>query len=267
MLTVQQTFQCEHPVALVTGSGSPRVGHHIVRRLAALGCSVAIHAKSNRSSAEALAAQLRDAGCDAMVAQADLANPDAVGHLMSLLLSQFSRLDIVVNSAAIWEPKALEDVAAEDLLHYFKVNSLGSFLVAQAAGFQMVKQPQGGAIINISDWATSRPYLDHAAYFPSKGAVEAMTRSLAVELAHRNPNIRVNCIQPGPVLLSEGIAESTRQKLADSTLLKRIGSPDDIAHAVEFLAVNRFVTGVVLPIDGGRTIFANDGLQTGLNTG
>ena len=94
-----------------------------------------------------------------------------------------------------------------------------------------------------------------------------MTRSLAVELASRNRSVRVNCVQPGPVLLADDVSDSVRQKVSASTLVGRIGTADHIAHAVQFLCENDFVTGVCLPVDGGRRIFAPDGLQVGLNLG
>jgi NAD(P)-dependent dehydrogenase (short-subunit alcohol dehydrogenase family) len=149
---------------------------------------------------------------------------------------------------------------------YFEINTIGSFLCARAAGAQMANQPTGGAIINIGDWATVRPYHDHAAYFPSKGAIEVMTRSLAVELSQRNSRIRVNCIQPGPVLLASDVDENRAEMIANSTLVGRVGTGQHIAHAVQFLCENDFVTGVCLPVDGGRTIYARDGLQTELET-
>ena len=144
---------------------------------------------------------------------------------------------------------------------------MNDIVEARAAGLLMVDQPSGGCIVNISDWATIRPYLDHAAYFPSKGSVEVMTRSLAVELAQRNPRIRVNCIQPGPVLLADDVSEEDVHRIASSTLVRRIGTPQHLATTVQFLCENDFVTGVCLPVDGGRSIFAPDGLQVGLNLG
>ena len=132
---------------------------------------------------------------------------------------------------------------------------------------QMVTQATGGSIINLGDWATVRPYLDHAAYFPSKGAVETMTRSLAVELGQRNQRIRVNCIQPGPVLLGEEATQDFAAKMATCTLAGRMGTPEHIAHAAQFLCENDFVTGICLPVDGGRSVFAPDGIQSGLNSG
>ncbi len=262
-----KTFQCDHPVALVTGSGSPRVGRAIVVHLASLGCKVALHAHTSIPEVQQVADELRTNGTDAVVTGGDLRDPDAVAAIVDQVVAAFGRIDILVNSAAIWSPMRLEDVTAAELRNYFDVNAVGTFIVARTAGLQMVSQPSGGAIVNLGDWATVRPYMDHAAYFPSKGAIETMTRSLAVELGVRNPRVRVNCIQPGPVLLAADVDADKRQKIAESVLLKKVGTAEQIAHAVQFLCENDFVTGVTLPVDGGRTIYANDGLQSGLNTG
>lgn len=264
---LRQTFQCDHPVALVTGSGSPRVGRAIAVHLASLGCRVALHANTSGTEARKTADELCDRGIDAIVTVGDLRDPNAVSAIINQVVTTFGRIDILVNSAAIWSPTPLEEITSDELRNYFDVNAIGTFLTARAAGLQMVSQPSGGCIINLGDWATVRPYLDHAAYFPSKGAVETMTRSLAVELGSRNPRVRVNCIQPGPVLLANDVDEDKRKKIADSVLLKRVGSADQIAHAVQFLCENDFITGVTLPVDGGRSIYANDGMQSGLNTG
>lgn len=262
-----KTFQCDHPVALVTGSGSRRVGRAIALHLASLGCRIALHANTSQTELEHAADEVRSAGSDVIATLADLRDSQAVTSMVNRVVSSFGRLDILVNSAAIWSPNRLEDVTADELRNYFDVNAVGSFITARAAGMQMVSQASGGCIINLGDWATVRPYLDHAAYFPSKGAVEAMTRSLAVELAARNRRVRVNCIQPGPVLLASDVDDEKRRRIADSVLLGQVGTAQQVAHAVQFLCENDFVTGVTLPVDGGRSIFANDGLQTGLNTG
>ncbi len=264
---LQSTFDCDSPVALVTGSGAPRVGRAIAVHLASLGCRIALHAHTSTASAEQAAERLQDEHHEALVVSGDLQDAAAVQSMIDEVAVTFGRIDILINSAAIWAPLPLEQVTAEELRRYFDINAVGSFLAARAAGLRMVRQPSGGAIINIGDWATARPYLDHAAYFPSKGAIETMTRSLAVELGHRNGRVRVNCIQPGPVLLAEDIDEAKRERIASSMLLKRIGTAEQIAHAAQFLCENDFVTGVTLRVDGGRTIYADDGLQAGLNTG
>lgn len=254
-------------VALVTGSGAPRVGNAIARHLATLGYHLALHANTSTDEAEQTAAELRRAGTEVIVVQGAIDDADRVEAMIDEVVDAWSRIDVLVNSAAIWSPQRLEEVKAEDLRHYFDVNAVGTFIASRAAGLRMTRQETGGAIVNIGDWALVRPYLDHAAYFPSKAAVEAITRSLAVELAERNRRVRVNCIHPGPVLLADSISDERRRAVQESTLLKRVGTPQHIAHAVQFLIENDFVTGVALPVDGGRTIYANDPLQTGLRTG
>jgi pteridine reductase len=118
----------------------------------------------------------------------------------------------------------------------------------------MAGQPEGGAIVTIGDWAIARPYPDYAAYFASKGAIPAVTACLAVELARRNPAVRVNCILPGPVMLPENLPEHEVKGAVAGTLLKRPGRPENVAQAVIFLVENDYVTGICLPVDGGRTI-------------
>ena len=135
---------------------------------------------------------------------------------------------------------------------------MGTFLCCQQAGLVMTKQPEGGLIVNIGDWAEARPYLDYAAYFPSKGAVNAITRCMAVELGTRNPNVRVNAILPGPVMLPPDLPDAEKQHAINATLVKREGSPNNIAQAVLSFLDNDFITGVLLPVDGGRTIYAPD---------
>jgi len=264
---LQSTFGCDHPVALITGSGAPRVGRAIAEHLASLGCRIALHANRSTAEAQSAAEQLQQRYQETLVVSGDLQDAADVDAMVQQVTDAFGRVDILVNSAAIWSPLPLEQVTAEALRRYFDINAVGSFLLAKAAGLIMVQQPCGGVIINISDWATVRPYLDHAAYFPSKGAIETMTRSLAVELGRRNGRVRVNCIQPGPVLLADEIDEAKRNRLTSSMLLGRIGTPHEVAHAAQFLCENAFVTGVLLPVDGGRSIYADDGLQDGFNTG
>lgn len=261
MKTLQQLFDSENPVAFVTGSGSRRVGNAIAKRLAARGFRIVLHYNRSADSAGQTAEELEADGAEVLVVQGAIENESDVQRMHHEIDDRFARLDVLVNSAAVWSPKRLEDVSAEDVRQYMEINTLGSFLMAQAAGRRMVQQATGGAIVNIGDWAIARPYMDHAAYFPSKGAIPAMTRSLAVELGERNRNIRVNAILPGPVMLGSDLSDDMVQANEASTLLKRVGSPEHVAHAVEFLVENDFVTGICLPVDGGRTIYAGDPMQ------
>jgi len=241
-------------VALVTGAGKRRVGNVVARVLAERGYAVAVHYNRSADEARATVGELRRGGTEAECYQADVADEDQVARLFAQVKDRFGRLDALVTAAAVWEPKPLEEVAAADVRRQFDVNALGTFLCCQQAGRIMVEQPEGGAIVTIGDWATERPYLNYAAYFPSKGAIPAMTRSFAVELAERNPNVRVNAILPGPVMVPEEVGEHERRGVVAGTLVERLGTPEHVAHAVVFLLENDFVTGVCIPVDGGRTI-------------
>ncbi|MCI0360444.1 MAG: SDR family oxidoreductase [Planctomycetaceae bacterium] len=245
-------------VALVTGSGKRRVGWHVAQALATRGYAVAIHYHRSSADADQTVAELRSAGCDAASFQADLANEGAVGDLVQRTVEHFGRIDVLVNAAAIWVRKQLEAITAADVARHFEINTQGSFLTSLHAGLAMVKQKEGGSIINIGDWAIVRPYLGFAAYFPSKGAIPAMTRSLAVELGTRNPNVRVNAILPGPVMLPDDLPAAERDQAINATLVKREGRPEHVALAVLHFIDNDFLTGVCLPVDGGRSIYAGD---------
>lgn len=268
MSLLKTVFDCDSPVALVTGSGAPRVGRAIAIELARHGCRIALHAHTSVDEAANVAQFLHDEiGVESIVTSGAIDQDGVPERLVADTVDAFGRLDILVNSAAIWSPTPINQISREQIRRYFEVNTIGAFLCARAAGDVMAQQPRGGSIVNLGDWATVRPYLDHAAYFPSKGAIDVMTRSLAVELAVRNSAIRVNCVKPGPVLLADEVPDQQRLKLCGSTLTGQIGTAEHVAHAVRFLCENSFVNGVCLPVDGGRSIYAPDGLQVGENTG
>lgn len=245
-----------HKVALVTGSGKRRVGSVVAEALARHGYAVAVHFRTSETEAEETATQLRTHGVEVATFQADLTDEVAVRRLVAEVVARFGRVDVLVNCAAIWKSKPLEDVTADDVKAHFNANALGTFLMCQHVGLQMVSQPDGGVVINIGDWAEVRPYLKYAAYFPSKGAVTAITKTLAVELGTRNPKVRVNQISPGPVMLPPDLPEAEKRHAINATLVKREGSPEHVAAAVLSLVGNDFMTGVVLPVDGGRSVFA-----------
>ena len=213
----------EPKIALVTGSGKRRVGAHVA----------------------------------ATPVQADLADEVAVRRMVKEILDRFGRIDALVNCAAIWNRKRLEDVTAADVRAHFDANLLGTFLTCQHVGLLMVKQQSGGCIVNLGDWADVRPYRDYAAYFPSKAAIPGLTRVFAVELGTRNPRVRVNAILPGPVMLPPELSEEEKEQAVAGTLVNREGSPAHIAAAVLHFIDNDFVTGACLPVDGGRSVFAN----------
>lgn len=244
------------PVALITGSGRRRVGSVVARSLAERGYSIALHYHSSGQEAQQAAREIRDLGVNCQAIRANVADEGDVNRMFDQLLQQFGRLDVLVTTASIWEATKLEEVSADDVRRNFDVNTLGTFLCARRAGLAMCRQEEGGAIITVGDWAVQRPYLDHIAYFISKGAISTLTVTLAVELAHRNPKVRVNCILPGPVMFPPDAGEDERQHLIESTLTKNANCPESIAQTVAFLIDNNFITGVTLPVDGGRSIYA-----------
>lgn len=248
----------EPRVALVTGSGRRRVGNIVARALADRGYALGLHYHTSAASADATVRELEARGVACAAFRADVGEETDVDRMFDDLLARFGRLDVLVTTASIWETTPLEQVTAADLRRSFAANTLGTFLCARRAGLIMAGQETGGVIITIGDWAIQRPYLDHSPYFVSKGAIPTLTHVLAVELAHRNPRVRVNCIHPGPVLFPPDSSEAERQEMIESTLVKTANCPESIAHAVQFLIDDPFVTGVCLPVDGGRTFFAGE---------
>ncbi len=246
------------PTAIITGSAKRRLGWHVADALGRRGYSLVIHYNSSAAEAEAAVKEFASRGISAICLKADLANEQQVRQLVSRTLEKFGRVDCLVNCAAAWKSKRLEDITAADVRGYIDANTLGTFLCCQHAGLAMVKQPEGGNIITFGDWAIERPYLNYAAYFPSKGAIPTLTRTLAVELGTRNPNVRVNCILPGPVMLPPDFPQAERDAAINATLVKREGRPENVVQAVLHFIDNDFLTGVCLPVDGGRTIYSPD---------
>ena len=244
----------EKRVALITGAGKRRVGNVVAEMLAAKGFAVALHYRSSADAARQTVQRMRQRGVDAEMFQADVAEEADVVRMFREVAARFGRLDALVTAAAVWEPKPLEQTTADDLRRQFDVNAVGTFLCCREAGLVMVEQPQGGAIVTIGDWAVARPYTGYASYLVSKGAIATLTRTLAVELAARNPAVRVNCILPGPVMPPDDLTPEERRRAIEATLVRRLGTPEHVGHAVLFLVENDFVTGACIPVDGGRTI-------------
>lgn len=249
-------FGTEQPVAFITGSASPRVGRRIAEYLFAQNFAVMLHSHEPSSDADDYVSQLRQQGYAAHMVVGRVEEEVQVADWRDTIINEFGRIDVLVNSAAIWDPIPLEEIGEQDWLEYFRVNTLGTALCCRHFGLAMAEQASGGALVNIGDWAVARPYRDFSAYFTSKGSLITLTQTLAVELATRNPQVRVNAVLPGPVKFADGISDDRRQQIINDCLLRREGTADDVAQAVVFLATQPFITGVALPVDGGRTIYA-----------
>jgi pteridine reductase len=241
-------------VALITGAGRHRVGSVIATMLAGRGFQVALGYHRSAEAVRETVEKLTQQGVRAEAFQADVSVEAEVDRLFDEVATRFGRLDVLVTAAAIWEPKPLEQVTAADVRRHFEINALGTFLCCRRGGLIMAGQPEGGAIVTVGDWAIERPYPDSAAYMASKGAIPTITRTMAVELARRNPAVRVNCVMPGPVMLPPDLPAEEARKAIGATLVRRQGRPEHVGQAVIFLVENDFVTGACLPVDGGRTI-------------
>lgn len=228
-------------IALVTG-GAVRVGRAICESLAEAGYTIAVH--YHRSSDEAAA--LRRARQGFTFHQADLSKVRGVSKLVASVVARHGRIDVLVNSAAIFYPSPVGKTteAQWDALH--ALNLKAPYFLAQAARPHM---PKGASIVNITDVSGPEPLPAYIPYALTKAGLTAMTSGLARELA---PRIRVNAVAPGPVLLPTWYDKAERRRSIERTLLKREGTPEDVARAVRFLVENDFITGAVLPVDGGR---------------
>jgi pteridine reductase len=234
------------PVALVTGAGK-RVGQAIAERLATTGRAVAVHYHTSRDGAADTVDRIVTAGGHAQMFQADLSAPEGPVELVAAVIAAFGRLDVLVNSAASWLRAPFGQVTAAQLDASFATNVRAPFLVSQAAAVHLAATR--GVIINIADhlaYDWESPYLAHGVV---KGAVESFTRGLASVLA---PDVRVNAVAPGVVLLPEGTSAAVATRLAGETPLGRLGTPEDIASAVCWLADAPYVTGELVHVDGGR---------------
>ena len=235
-------------VALVTG-GAVRVGRATALRLARDGLDVAITYRHSRQEAESVVKQIEDIGVRGAMIEVDLEDPDQVAMLPARAAERLSRLDVVVNNASGFHASPLGGVTVEEWDRLFAVNTRAPFMIAQAAlGFLKYEDP---CIVNILDTSTLRPWPAFLPYCASKAALESLTSGLARALA---PKVRVNGVAPGPIVPPEDYSKEQKERAANATLLKRWGDPEDVAATVSYLVGSSYVTGVVIPVDGGRRV-------------
>lgn len=238
-------------VALVTGS-SRGIGRAIALELGREGYSVCVNYIQHRQAAEAVAAELRAIGCEAMAIQADVADGRAVAAMVREAERRLGNISLLVNNAGIAGQAQFQDISDEMWDRYLAVNLGGARNTIRAVLPHMLSE-KSGCIINISSIWGLRGASCEVAYACTKAGLIALTRSLAAELGPSN--IRVNCVAPGVIDtdMVQVLGQSTLQDLAEQTPLGRLGTPQDIAHAVAFFASDRasFLTGQVLTADGG----------------
>lgn len=240
------------PVILVTGAAR-RVGAEIARTLHAAGACVVIHYRSSALEAEALAAELNDIRPETAVAFAtDLLDVAALSDLVNAVITRYGRLDGLVNNASSFYPTRIgkvDEAAWDDLLGS---NLKAPLFLAQAAAPHLAASR--GCIVNITDVHAERPLKGYPVYSAAKGGLLTLTRALAVDLA---PAVRVNAVAPGAIQWPDkgsDILPAEQAKIIRHTLLRRVGTPADIARTVKFLVFDApYITGQVINVDGGRT--------------
>lgn len=237
-------------VALVTG-GAKRLGRVIALGLASQGCRVAITYRTSRAEASGTVRQIRRKKVSGFAVQVDQRDGPAVRRAVRQVLSRFHRIDILINSASSFYPTPLGKATDADWQDLLSTNLAGPWYFAQAVA-PIMRRQRAGKIVNIVDTAAFRPWTNYLPYCAAKGGLVTLTWGLAGALA---PHVQVNAIAPGPILFPPGISAREKGQAIRRTLLKRAGSPEDILQAVLFfLQGSDYVTGAVLPVDGGRLL-------------
>jgi pteridine reductase len=236
--------------AVVTGSAI-RIGRQICLELAGRGANVVINYRSSAGAAVKLVEEINRMGVGALAVQGDVSRSEDVAHINQEARAAFGPVQVLVNNASIFPKTPLAELTEHDWDESIAVNLKAPFLCSLEFGRQMI-QEDGGVIVNLADWAAMRPYPDYLPYLTAKGGIMTMTKAFARELA---PKVRVNAVAPGPIFPPLDLTEEEIEEARAGTLLQRWGSATDIASAVAFLIEGSdFITGAILPVDGGRLI-------------
>lgn len=243
-------MELKNKVVLITG-GAVRIGRAISLELSKAGATIFCQYFSSSDSAQALKKEIEKYDGRIHLFQADLSKMDSIKKTVDKVISVFDHIDVLVNNAAVFFKTPLGNISENDWDTIHKLNLKSPFFLAQAVSEYMLKQ-KSGKIINIADAGAETPFPAYLPYSISKAGVINMTKGLAKVLA---PNIQVNCINPGPVMFPKNYSEEDRKFSIEQTLLKREGSAEDIAKTVRFLLEDSdYITGAIIPVDGGRQI-------------
>jgi len=232
--------------ALVTG-GARRIGRAIALELAAAGADVTVTYRNSRADAEETLQLIHQLGRQAIALECDVRSEPSVRSAIANSINFHSRLDVLVNNAAIFESAPLDQLTLEQWDAVFETNTRGPFLVAREALPHL--RASRGRIINLGSLGGLRPWAGHAHYCASKAALHMLTQAMAKAFA---PEVAVNCVAPGWIDLGEHDAQAAADRFAEKTPMKRNGTANDVAQAVAFFAsTSDFVTGQIMAIDGG----------------
>jgi NAD(P)-dependent dehydrogenase (short-subunit alcohol dehydrogenase family) len=233
-------------VALITG-GAIRVGRAITLGLAEAGFDVAINYHPSASEADAVARKIEGMGRRALVVGGDVSDAGEVKSIVSRVRDSYGRLDLLVNSASIFKAAPLLSIEDVQWDRVMAVNLKGPFLMVKATADLLAAAR--GSIVNLVDLSAFQPWIEYPHHSVSKAGLLHLTRVMARALA---PDVRVNAIAPGAVLLPESYTDEDRRRSEENSLLGRLGSPEDVVRTVLFLERSPFITGEVIVVDGGR---------------
>jgi len=240
-----EAMELQGVAALVTG-GAHRVGKAIALALADAGCDLVLHYNHSVDAAEATADEVRALGGQVRLVGADLGDPSRADEIIDGA-GDIAPVRVLVNSAAVFPTDGLVDVESDAWDQTMAVNLRAPVFLTQAMA-RALPDDLDGAVVNITDWRTARPYPDHFSYTVAKGGIDAFTVAAAEALA---PDIRVNGIALGAILPPAGKDSAYLKELAQEIPLQRVGGTDPVAAAVLFLLRNHFITGEIIRLDGG----------------
>ncbi len=239
----------EHRVILITGAAQ-RVGRVVALHLARRGANIAFTYLDDAEPWRKTQADIQALGVQVLALPMNVLHSAEPKTVVEQIVAHFGRLDVLINNASIWLKSPFTEISYEEWRAAIDVNLTGPFLCAQAVAPHMLAQGEG-VILNITDHSAYQTWPGYAHHAASKAGLVALTRVMAAELA---PSVRVNAIAPGTVLLPPNATESKRRWAEENSLLKRIGSPEDVAKTAAFLIEMDFATGAVYFIDGGRAL-------------
>lgn len=229
---------------LVTGAAR-RIGRAVALKLAQNGADVAITYRTSQAEAEATTREIAALGAEAFAVRVDLTSAEDIREAVGSVVDEFGHLDILVNNAGVFESAALESITVEQWDQMFATNTRAPFLVAQAAYPHL--RAAAGRIVNIGSLGGTHPWATHGHYCTSKAALHMLSQTMAKAWA---PEVSVNCVAPGMIVQGE-IGEAYAQ-FAQRTPMRRNGTAEDVAAAVEFFATApHFITGQLMVVDGG----------------
>ncbi|MEJ2054715.1 MAG: SDR family oxidoreductase [Calditrichaceae bacterium] len=243
-------MQLKNKIVLITG-GAVRVGRAISLELSKAGAVIFCQYHSSSDSAQSLKDEIEREGGRIQIFQSDLSIIKNIDHTVKAAVDAFGRIDVLVNNAALFYKTPLGEAKEKDWNTLHNLNLKAPFFLSQAVSRHMLKQ-KSGKIINIGDAGAETPFPAYLPYSITKAGIINMTKGLAKALA---PHIQVNCINPGPVMFPEDYSREDKEYSINQTLLKREGSAEDIAATVRFLLEGSdFITGAIIPVDGGRQV-------------